>query len=202
MVYLSTTYLLEKFRIVKIYQILKVFIGHSTVCSTAGSGAHKRKQLGSELLALCEWNYWWPVDSPHKRPVMQKRFPCQDVFMESAAGDAWGSQEATVSAVVHQWESGLLLSLGHNIPAFIAGDFQRGLVMILVILNTHYSDVIMDTMASQITSLTIVYSTVYSGADERKHKSSTSLAVVRGIHRWSVNSAHKSASNAENGSIW
>ena len=38
-------------------------------------------------------------------------------------------------------------------------------------------------MASQITSLTIVYSTVYSGADQRKHQSSTSLAFVRGIHR-------------------
>ena len=45
--------------------------------------------------------------------------------------------------------------------------------------------------ASQITSLTIVYSTVYSGADQRKHQSSTSLAFVRGIHRWSVNSPHK-----------
>ena len=39
-----------------------------------------------------------------------------------------------------------------------------------------YNDVIMGTMASQITSLTIAYSTVYSGADERKHRSSTSLA--------------------------
>ena len=38
-------------------------------------------------------------------------------------------------------------------------------------------------MASQITSLTIVYSTVYSGADQRKHQSSASLAFVRGIHR-------------------
>ena len=56
---------------------------------------------------------------------------------------------------------------------------------------THYGDVIMDTMASQITSLTIVYSTVYSGADERKHQSSASLAFVRGIHRGPVNSPHK-----------
>ena len=42
----------------------------------------------------------------------------------------------------------------------------------------------MSTMVSQITSLTIVYSTVYSGADQRKHQSSASLAFVRGIHRW------------------
>ena len=55
----------------------------------------------------------------------------------------------------------------------------------------HYSDVIMSIMASQITNPTIVYSTVYSGADQRKHQSSASLAVVRGIHRWPVNSPHK-----------
>ena len=47
----------------------------------------------------------------------------------------------------------------------------------------HYSDVIMTTMASQITSLTVVYSTVYSDADQRKHQSSASLAFVWGIHR-------------------
>ena len=46
-------------------------------------------------------------------------------------------------------------------------------------------------MASQITSLTIVYSTVYSGADQRKHQSSASLAFVRGIHQGAVNSPHK-----------
>ena len=49
----------------------------------------------------------------------------------------------------------------------------------------------MSTMASQITSLTIVYSSVYSGADQRKHKSSASLAFERGIHRSPVNSPHK-----------
>ena len=64
----------------------------------------------------------------------------------------------------------------------------------------------MSAMASQITSFTIVHSTVYSGADHRKHQSSASLAFVRGIHRWPVNTgeflAAQSASNAENVSIW
>ena len=55
----------------------------------------------------------------------------------------------------------------------------------------HYDDVIMTTMASQITSLTIVYSAVYSGAYQRKHQSSASLAFVRVIHRGLVNSPHK-----------
>ena len=44
---------------------------------------------------------------------------------------------------------------------------------------------------SQITSLTIVYSTVYSDADERKHQSAASLAFVQWIHRGLVNSPHK-----------
>ena len=56
---------------------------------------------------------------------------------------------------------------------------------------THYGDVIMGAIASQITSLTIVYSTVYSGADQRKHQSPASLAFVWGIHRRPVNSPHK-----------
>ena len=46
--------------------------------------------------------------------------------------------------------------------------------------SLHYSDVIMTTIASQITSLTIVYSAVYSGADQSKHQSSASLAFVCG----------------------
>ena len=49
----------------------------------------------------------------------------------------------------------------------------------------------MSSMASQITSLTIVCSNVYLGVDQRKQQSSASLAVVRGIHRWPVNSPDK-----------
>ena len=55
----------------------------------------------------------------------------------------------------------------------------------------HYDDVIMGAMASQITSLTIVYPTIYSGADQSKHQSSASLAFVWGIHRGPVKSPHK-----------
>ena len=55
----------------------------------------------------------------------------------------------------------------------------------------HYDDVIMTAMVSQITSLMIVYSTVYSGTYQRKHQISASLVFVRGIHRGPVNSPHK-----------
>ena len=58
--------------------------------------------------------------------------------------------------------------------------------------SSHYNDVIvLIAMASQMTSITDVYSTVHLGADQRKHQSSASLAFVLGIQRWPVNSLHK-----------
>ena len=56
--------------------------------------------------------------------------------------------------------------------------------------TSHYNDVTMDAIASQITCLAIVYSTVYSSGDQRKHQSYASLAFVWGIHRGPVNSPH------------
>ena len=58
-------------------------------------------------------------------------------------------------------------------------------------ISLHYGDVIMGAIASQITSLTIVYSTVYSDADQRKHQSSASLVFAWGSHRGPVTSPHK-----------
>ena len=66
--------------------------------------------------------------------------------------------------------------------------FAKRRIANITMLSIHYSDVIMGTMASQITSLTIVYSIVYSGVDQWKYQSSASLAFVRGIHRRPVNS--------------
>ena len=71
------------------------------------------------------------------------------------------------------------------------GDTVWLLPVILNIIGSHYNDVIMGAIASQITSLTIVCSIVYSDADQRKHQSSASLAFVWGIHRGLVNSPHK-----------
>ena len=59
------------------------------------------------------------------------------------------------------------------------------------VLWFHYDDVIMTMLASQITSLTVVYSIVYSGVDQSKHQSSASLAFVQEIHRGPVNFPHK-----------
>ena len=70
-------------------------------------------------------------------------------------------------------------------------DFPIKIIVFTLIFRLHYNDVIMTAIASQITSLTIVYSIVYSDANQRKHQSSASLAFVRGIHQGPVNSPHK-----------
>ena len=64
-------------------------------------------------------------------------------------------------------------------------------IMEMHILVRHHNGAIMGAMASHTISLTIVYSVVFSGANQRKHQSSASLAFVRGTHRWPVNSPHK-----------
>ena len=56
---------------------------------------------------------------------------------------------------------------------------------------SHYNDVIMSALASQITSLTIVYSIIYSSRRSKKTSKPASLAFMRGIYRWPVNSPHK-----------
>ena len=61
----------------------------------------------------------------------------------------------------------------------------------VVRVSQHYNDVIMSAMASQSTGVSIVCLTVCLGADQRKHQSSASLAFVREIHRWPVDSPHR-----------
>ena len=56
-----------------------------------------------------------------------------------------------------------------------------------VFQNRHYSDVIMSAIACQITSVSIVYSTISSDANQSKHQSFASLAFVRGINQWAHN---------------
>ena len=80
--------------------------------------------------------------------------------------------------------------LDHIVALLVSlyGNFPDGGCTTQHTTNTkhrHYTDVIMTitTMASQITSLTVVYSTVYSDADQGKHHSSASLAFVWGFHR-------------------
>ena len=74
-----------------------------------------------------------------------------------------------------------LQSVWHRIGVHIQADLDIFWYYCLCIY--HYCEAIMGTIASEITSLTIVYTTVYSDADQSKHQSSASLAFVWGIHR-------------------
>ena len=79
-----------------------------------------------------------------------------------------------------------------DIPwAALRQRISRATGVFLQVYILHYNDVIMGAMASQITSLTSVHSTVYSRRRSKKHQSSALLAFVRGIHRWPVNCLHK-----------
>ena len=77
-----------------------------------------------------------------------------------------------------------------------------------MLASYNYYDVIMSAMTSQITGVSIGYSTICLGTDQRKHQSSASFAFVRGIQRWRwefPGNGEFSAlrtSNAENASIW
>ena len=85
-------------------------------------------------------------------------------------------------------------TVGMQDPQMSCRDFitMQGTWIIAPAMATHYNDVIMCAMASQITILMTAYSTVFfSSADQRKHLNSVSLVFVRGIHRWPVNSPHK-----------
>ena len=87
--------------------------------------------------------------------------------------------------IISSWYISINISRRHQVVQMESGcrDF----------LDSEYSLLWrhMGGTASQITSLTIVYSIVYSGADQREHQSSASLAFVRGIPQWPVNSPHK-----------
>ena len=116
-------------------------------------------------------------------------FPLPDPYTRTCMPEAGISRRGTNDYIftsslyefVSVWDCGDVFSedLHHNL---ITGIYINGL--------EHYNDIIMRVIASQVTSLPIAYSTVYLGADKRKHQSSVSLAFVQRIHRRPVNSPH------------
>ena len=117
-------------------------------------------------------------------------FTLSVISQHSDGTDSWNS-------FLWEYKNPLILHSQHN-GCYNPGD-ARNLgtsgydfdVVIPRYSGFHYCDVIMGAMASQFTSLMIVYSTIHSGADQRKHQCSASLAFVWGIHWWAVNSSHK-----------
>ena len=108
-------------------------------------------------------------------------------------GKGWCPLRVMQSNITHIWLLKLYIIQQHiyrqlkrkiipHVTSLATSLILTSKIILLQVVKTHYRDVIIIAMASQIT--TIVYSTVYSGADQRKHQSSASLAFVRGIHRW------------------
>ena len=140
----------------------------------------------------------WPLDSPHKGPVTWRKWltlplpvrnPKLVITIPADALVPIGARSPadTITAAWNQtlkWPRLCIQNAWRNFEKSCGN-------LVTEVTHNHYSDVIIGAMASQITSLTIVYSTVYSGTDDRKHQSSASLAFVRRIHRWPVNSPHK-----------
>ena len=151
------------------------------VYSIVYSSADQRKHQSSASLAFVRGIHRGPVNSPHKGPVTRKMFPFDDVIMVDT--ETGISYERSVHGRVSDYK--ICSSINRT------QLFMNMLSISQAAHRGHYGDVIMSKLASQVTSLTIVYSTVYSGTDQRKHQSSASLAFVREIHREPVNSPHK-----------
>ena len=106
----------------------------------------------------------------------------------------WWCHRVTISVVsnVAAHTQNAIAVCIENVSTVLKVDFSGDATGILLEnRSVHYNDVIMGKLASQITSLTVVYSIVYLSADLRKHQTSAPLAFVRGIHRGPVNSPHK-----------
>ena len=154
-----------------------------------------------------------PVDSPHKGTVMQKAFPCHDVpdskvhganmgptWVLSAPDALWTLLSGVITVfwrltgVAEGSRPFRMTVTDKSNPTVKDNTVTVGTGVFCTVWEKkkdHSSDVIMGTIASQITSLTSVYSAVYSDTDQRKHQSSASLAFVRGFHRGPVNYPHK-----------
>ena len=116
----------------------------------------------------------WPVDSPPKG-LVTRNF---DVFFDKPQNKRLSKQAR------RRWFETLSRSLWRHCNVLTQwGRLMHTFVSALVHHSIHYNDVIMSLIASQITSLTVVYSAVYSDADKKKHQSSVWLAFVWGIHR-------------------
>ena len=100
---------------------------------------------------------------------------------------SWPGNKSWDPKLLEMWLLVQQLDNSNNKKIFVRWIHRRPLNVLhtglwkLIRIN-HYIDVIMTTVASQITSLAVVCLTVYSDADQRKHQSSASLAFVWGIH--------------------
>ena len=138
-----------------------------------------------------------PNPSPHRTATQSFYIQCENIPFH-------------VYIYQHDWyhiqqrkhETNALLTLSEERPRpnqylLLTEDYQSGYGS-----QWHYSDIIMGTIASQITSLTIVYATIYSGADKKKTSKLRVTGLCEGNSPVTGEFPAQMASNAENVSIW
>ena len=146
----------------------------------------------------CSFNAWFSVHI-FNIPVIMDSFIAiktysgrTEAFVAVEYVPYWGHRHAQVAHKIRSHLGGIDFLMPLIDSLGLPTTTQRDVVSSAgITCKPHYNDVITGAMASQITGVSIVYSTVCSGADQRRHRSSASLAFVRGIHRWLVNSPHK-----------
>ena len=146
--------------------------GKSTVCSTICLIRWLRKKWKIRVTT---------VDMPHKRPVMRSEFSCHEVIKKIGSRYIWPCKFIFDSP---------------------DGRIEKQLTPPVVNCDCHYNVVIMRAMASQITSLTIVYSTVYSMCRSKKTPKLRVTALCEGNSPVTVEFPAQRASDDENVSIW
>ena len=172
-----------------------------TKMSTWGIGYQARLWLNGQILSRRNWfkTLLFTTTKTDKTTVQSNSWWVGFTKKWSAAGEVSehirSNRPYRLNPVVLNWSWKAQLCL-HLLSTHCSTErwcicFEYLLVEDRDSLPLYHSDGMMSALASQITSLTIVYSTVYSGADQRQYQSSASLAFVRGTPRWPVNSPHK-----------
>ena len=113
--------------------------------------------------------------------VLLIKFALDNTLKENSWWGIWNRIWQYSYAVHHLWYANGFIVVGY---CLLGVNSRR-------CSTQHYSHVILSAMKPQITGVLIVYWSVYSGLDQRKHQNSTSLTFERGIHWWPENLPHK-----------
>ena len=161
--------------------MLSEIAGTSTYCSKLVHANVKENSKVTHYSPFEKWIHRWLVVSPHRVASNLRSFTMSGrmswlillSIFDDTKHDLWVA--SAFNTHHNQWR---LIKKKCIIRRELYSQF--GYAKIKLHRNDNYDDVIMSAMVSQITSLTIVYSIVYSGANQRKHQSSASPAICAG----------------------
>ena len=149
---------------------------NSTHCGKRVTWWRHRIETFSALLATCAGNSLVTGEVPHngqwrRAPMFSLMCACTKGWVNNpdAGGLRRHPAHYDVTVMNHVWVTKFRQVGGHEKRQ---GHRADNFVALVRCPQIHHSGVIIGAMASPITSLTIVYSTVYSDADHRKYQRS------------------------------